>query len=110
MTSGDIETDVRAAITDPSATRWTAATLRLYIFAGETLIVDLHPEAQFHTRVKRVTPTLPTATTDVLTIDDSWRIPLTHYVAARCFAEDSDAEGNLKLSAFHYKLFEEAMA
>jgi hypothetical protein len=107
MLSGAVVTDVRAALTDPNATRWTNTTLYAYIFAGEKIIVELHPEAQYHTRVAKATVTLCTALTDTLTIGEHWQDALTHYVAWRCFLEDSDSEGNAKLAAIHYKSFQE---
>lgn len=110
MTAGDIITDARMALNDPSAVRWTnAASMYLYILDGESLIADLHPESQYISHVTNSTPTLSTATTDVLTIGADWKTALVHYVAYRCFLEDSDAAGNAKLSAQHYQLFREAV-
>lgn len=109
ITAAPVITDIRSAVTDPNATRWTNTVLFTYIFAGENLIVGLHPEAQYHTRVAKATVTLCTATTDSLTIDASWQTALVHYCCFRVFGEDSDSEGNAKLAAFHYKMYQEAM-
>ena len=109
MTPNDILTDIRSAISDESSVRWTDATLRIYMFDGETAIVNVHPEAQYGTRVVNSTPALLSANTASFTVSDSYRSAMFHYVAFRVFGEDSEDAANAALSKHHFQLFQASM-
>ena len=113
MTPTSILTELRSTLNDsdttPANQRWLDATLRGYMYSGEIEIVESHPESQYITKVANSTPALLTDNGSSFTIADSYRVALIHYVAFRCFGEDSEDANNMKLSASHYTQYLEAL-
>lgn len=106
MTPTSILTEIRQSIVgDDAGTRWTDATLRGYMYAGELEIVKRHPESQYGTRVLNSVPTLLAGNGDSFTITDAFRAAIVHYTLFRVFGEDSDGDQNSQLAGNHYKLF-----
>lgn len=99
-TAGQIITEVRDALNDVNAVRWTQAKLYRYIFAAEQFIVGNHPEVQYSEKVENPEPVLLTNLTDETTISITHYPSIVAYVVSRCFAEDSDDSGTTRQAQF----------
>lgn len=108
-TAGDVISGARLALNDPSAVRWTNAVLFGYILAAEQRMSGDHPECQYDTKVENPEPVLLTQLTDSTTIVFGYLSSLIHYVAYRCFLEDSDDAANQKLAMNHLQLYKDNM-
>ena len=100
VTAGQIITEVRDALNDSSAVRWTDPKLYRYIFAAEQYIVGNHPETQYSDKVENPDPVLLSNTTDSTTVSMTHYPAIVAYVVSRCFAEDSDDSGSLKQAQY----------
>ena len=109
MTGLEVESDVRAQISDEAGTvRWDDPALIRYINDGQRAIIKVHPEAQYITTI--VTNdfndfTEASALADTLSISDGYKNALVHYVASMVLREDSEDAGNDALADKHYQLF-----
>ena len=99
-TAGQIITEVRLALNDINATRWSDVTLYRYIFAGEQYTAGNHPETQYSEKVENPEPVLLTSLTDFTTISVTHYPALVAYVTSRAFSEDSDDSGSIKQADF----------
>lgn len=112
VTAGQVIQEVRDALNDPNAVRWTNTTLYRYILAGEQLMAGNHPETQLSDDDPKVdfpTPVLLSNTTDYTTISYEHHTSLVHFVVARCFLEDADDSQNAKLAERHMQLYRETL-
>lgn len=100
VTAGQIITEVRDALNDPNATRWTNAKLYRYIFAAEQYISGNHPETQYSEKVENPAPVLLSNLTDETTISITHYPAIVAYVVSRAFSEDSDDSGSMKQAQF----------
>ena len=102
-----IFSEVRDALNDANATRWTNAKLYRYLFAAEQYTSGNHPECQYSDKVENPAPVLLTALTDYTTISITHYPALVAYIVSRCFGEDSDDSGSMKQSAFWMQQYRE---
>jgi len=105
----EVFNEVKDALNDPNAVRWTNAKLYRYLLEAERMIASNHPETQYDGKVENVAPALLTATTDYTTIHSDHAPALVHYMCFRAFTEDSDSAGNQKLSQYHFQLYKNAL-
>lgn len=61
------------------------------------------------TSIPIVMPTKPAAVGDTVFVQDTYKVPMAHYMAYLAFTEDSESDGNAKLAAMHYDLYTKAM-
>jgi hypothetical protein len=105
--------EARYILQDESGTpRFVDAKMVLYGHRGVQKIWDKHPEAtQNHaTTVYTDPPDTIEATTDTLRLTEAGQTALIHYLASRCFGEDTDDDANLASAAEQLQHYEEALS
>jgi len=107
--ASQIITEVRAALNDPNAIRWTNAALFNYLYAAEQFTAGNHPETQYADKIENPLPVLLTQLTDYTTISVEHYFALVHFVCYRVFLEDSDDAGNQKLAMNHLQLYKDSL-
>jgi len=109
MTPNDVIPEIRRAVNDPNAIRWSDAVIRSYLLAAEKEIVCSNPEFQYKTKVQNVEPVLLTSNTQEMTLTDDIQMAVVYYVAARIFSEDAEDSVNQRNAAFFLKLYKESL-
>jgi len=110
MLASDVINRARVILRDENTPyRWSDVSLLLWLNDGQREIVLERPDALFDSDADLKTLTEATATTDELTLEDSWRTPLMDYICFMAFQQDSDDTANQQRATSHYQLFQQGI-
>lgn len=109
MTASDVLNEFRPMVSDASSIRWTdpAAILLLCNVLDE---IWVRRRSAFNlTSIPLTMPAKPSVVGSTVYVQDSYRLPMAHYMAFLALMEDSDDAANAKLATMHYDLYEKGM-
>ena len=110
--ASDLIVEIRQQLGDETATyRWSDAKCVLYLDRGQTDIYNDHPESAItsDTEVATDPPAAISAVGSTIGLRDRYHMALIHYVAWKCFAEDTDDDANIASAKEQKKWYEEAL-
>lgn len=111
MLVSDVIQSARYMLSDDFAgsQRWEDTNMLEKVGDACAELIRLRPDVLLTDAGSLTTWTVPTATSDAAPVDENWRLPLAHFVAASCLMEDGSDQQNVNKADKHTMSFARAV-
>ncbi len=109
LTVNEVLNRTRVLINDTGSTRFTNASMFLWLSDAVREVRRLRPSTTLDTDGNLTTFTEITGTGDTIPLDDDWRNTITNYMCYRGFSEDAVDQATKNKATHYYNLFNEML-
>jgi len=96
-------------LNDTGGVRWNGTAMLQYLADALNELWVRRQSAFYTSGIVYTQPSNPSSAGDTVYIQDSYLLPVAHYISYLCFLEDSDDVSNTSLATMHYNLFEKGL-